>query len=1030
MPNSTRRRFLNSVRWSASIALFVMACAIAASVGCQDHSPTDSGGSAIRELDPESEIVKEARTPLSPPGLPQATETPATMPEPVPGGTTGPTPTAHPTPVATETAAPMPEPVVKSTAEPTPTAHPTPVVTETAAPMPEPVVKSTAEPTPTAHPTPMATETAAPMPEPVVKSTAEPTPTAHPTPVATETAAPMPEPVVKSTAEPPPTAHPTPVVTETAAPTPEPTVGATAEPTPAPEPPPPTPTTTAITDERVVVEPDAEIENGCLNTGSGKSRTYTPRGEAPPKLLTAVDQLQWVREADPNSVESISASYLKGIGGYAPEVLEALLERPWLTNYGDRTADRYQSTYPLLVRLIELVRRDKDIALQTVRHPIFDTLDWGETSLTDFITDLTWSDPEGLHAQMQFLDRIDALQSSTDSHLGFLYLQVEFPEVAEEVAALSWVEDGLEMNEIDVLFAIARLQVHSPQATQNIFESGETLLQQPTAQIHALALEALAAIGALSQEAALFLTQDIFLDSTVVEYYELVNEIEQLAKENPEFLCQMLDHPAFSAGDNSFLVAELPLILLEATQPDAARKIRAIPWVADGIWPSTSDSDSISGSAHMVFEAEFVQHFVQMQRSSPDFLSRLIQQPWLRDGFSPMERQVFYDVIDIGARYEPVGLATLELPVFDPVNSESHSIVDRLRELIFQDLLVLFEVVYDPSVLAASRDELHVAIWRAQLESQKPNIRASIDSLPWVNDGAGAGEKDALLAIMNLGIFSDSDSLTQGVLAKSWVQDGLNTNELHAVRQLTGLSRSADGQPGTPADQIINMPFLDAVDAADAAAIEALGTWFRPTTPYSIDPILSHPTLRGGITDEHTVMVAMLDMISHSRPELLETILDPEVVTIVERLIQTKYSGEMLLAVLVTEPDVQLTTMDLLEQVVRHHEEFMQVPYPRGYVMLLVADATDRLAGGGPRGFMTVDPGLELDETTIAHETAHQYWAFAPEWMAEGAATFLESKYSRSEVLFPKQTKQMHSRRQPLWPGCLLPGISCESCES
>ena len=104
--------------------------------------------------------------------------------------------------------------------------------------------------------------------------------------------------------------------------------------------------------------------------------------------------------------------------------------------------------------------------METVRHPIFDTLDWGEVSLTAFLQDLTWSDPEGLHAQTTHMKRIDASQSSLDSHLGFLYLQAEFPEVAEEVAALPWVENGLEMNEIDLLFAMARLSVHSPEAMQ------------------------------------------------------------------------------------------------------------------------------------------------------------------------------------------------------------------------------------------------------------------------------------------------------------------------------------------------------------------------------------------------------------------------------------------------------------------------------------------------------------------------------------------------------------------------------------
>ena len=938
-------RAITYVRSTTVITLAGTSLAVALFIGCVNETPADTVRSAAPVLSPKPSIVEE------------------------------PIPTSEPV-LETETPVPTPKLGVKQTVRQPPTSE-LPPATKASTPTTEPVPKRTVGPTPTPAlaPEPLATEMPTPTPQPVVKPTVEPT-----------------------QAPEPPTATPEiPMATQTPALTPEPVVEPTVEPTPAPEPSQPTPIATAITDERVVVEPDAQIENGCLNTQAGDSRTYIPRGEAPSKLLTAVEQLQWVKEADPGSIAFSSAQYLRSIAGYAPEVLEVLLERPWLTNYGDRTVDRYQSTYPLLVGLIELVRRDKGIALQMVRHSIFDTLDWGETSLTDFITDLTWSDPEGLHAQMQFLDRIDALQASTNSHLGFLYLQAEFPGVAQEVAALPWVEDGLEMNEIDVLFAIARLAARSPESIQNILEADVPLLQQPTIQIHTYAVEHLVYLSAVSQEAVLFLTRDSLLDSTVSEYYVLVNEIRKLASNSPDYLCQILDHPAFSSGEKGALAAELRLIVLEATQPVAARKIRAIPWIADGIRPRPGDSADYSNSAPMAFEAQFVEYFVESQRSSPDFLSHLIQQPWLRDGFSPMELQVYLDLNDVGQRDEQAGLTMLELPVFDPVNRESHEIVDWLKELIYHGPRTLSQVLYHPSVRAAPRDELTVVIRRVLLEMEKPTILGGIDSLPWVNDGVGRGEKDALLAFMNLGIFSDSDSLTHAVLAKSWVQDGLNSNELHTVRQLTHLARSADGQRGTPADTIINMPFLDAVDAADAAAIEALGTWFRSSTPHSIDTILSHPTLSGGITDDHTVMVAMLDMIANTRPELMETILDPELVMIDERLIQTTYSGEMLIAVLFTKPIVQPPTMDILERAVQHHQEFIQAPYPRGYVMLLVADSSDHGGVGGPRGFMAVDPGRENDAAVIAHETAHQYWPFPPAWIAEGAATFMEFTYVGEE---------------------------------
>ena len=874
-------------------------------------------------------------------------------------------------------------------------AQPDPRGSAAQVPSPEPVIVNGALPTPEM---PLATGTPVPTPKTAVDPTVEPTPARPPAPempLATGTPVPTPKTVVEPTVEPTPASPPTPdwpLATGTPVPTPEPVVEPTVEPTPAS---PPTPVATAPPVERVVVEPDPKHEHGCLNTQSGDIRTVEPVGEAPSELLTVVDQLQWVREAAPNSTAFNSAIYLKRIASYAPEVLEALLERRWVTNYGDRTADRHRSAYSLLRELSELSRRDKDIALQAVRHPIFDTLEWGDIALTRFLKDLTWSDPEGLHALTSRMGRIDASQSFPESHLGLLYLQAEFPEVGEEVAALPWVEDGLVTNEIDVLFAMARLSFLSPEAMLNVLEAGQTLLQQPTIQHQAYVFRDLGTLSTVSQKTALFLTRESFLDSTVIEYYLLVHEITKLARLNPYSLCRVMDHPAVSEGDNSALVAELPLIVLEATHPDAAEQIRAIPWIVDGVRSRAGDSANYSNSAPMEFEAPFVADFVRMQRSSPEFLSQLIQQPWLRDGLSPMELQVFSDVTDIGERDEQAGLAVLELPVFDNVNSESHAIVDWLKELIWQGPGALSQVLYHPSVRSASRDELNVAIRGVRLELEKPAILSSIDSLPWVNDGVGAGEKDALVACINLGIFSDSNSLIQGVLAKPWVRDGLNANELHAVRQLMVLARAKDGQPETPADKIVNMPFLDALDAADAAAIEALGTWLGSSVPTSIDAILSHRTLSGGITDDHTVMVAMLDMVANTRPDFLERLLDPELVTIEKRLIQTTYSGEILLAVLVSEPGANAPTMDILEQVVRHHEEFMEAPYPRGYVMLLVANVSDRGGGGGgARGFLTVNPGLARDATTIAHEVGHQYWPFAPIWIAEGVATFMEFKYT------------------------------------
>ena len=122
------------------------------------------------------------------------------------------------------------------------------------------------------------------------------------------------------------------------------------------------------------------------------------------------------------------------------------------------------------------------------------------------------------------------------------------------------------------------------------------------------------------------------------------------------------------------------------------------------------------------------------------------------------------------------------------------------------------------------------------------------------------------------------------------------------------------------------------------------------------------------------------------RPELLETLLDPDQVAVEKRVIQLPLKGEVTLSVVHISPGAY-RTMDILEKLVRTQEHFMAVPLPRSYIGLLVADAIP--VGGGPSGMITVDPGSAENGRLIAHELAHTYWPFFPPWIAEGAADFM-----------------------------------------
>ena len=261
-------------------------------------------------------------------------------------------------------------------------------------------------------------------------------------------------------------------------------------------------------------------------------------------------------------------------------------------------------------------------------------------------------------------------------------------------------------------------------------------------------------------------------------------------------------------------------------------------------------------------------------------------------------------------------------------------------------------------------------------------------ALPWVNDGIDPLEIKAVLQLQELAL--DSPKVFGALAPRPWVQDGLDPDETTIVTNLRGIS----GQSYTKRDEsaalrIAAMPFLDMVDGVDAAAVSSLRSlfWASDEENYLMQ-VLDHPSLDDGISDDEAFVAATLSIVVEERPELLDTLLDLGSDAVEKRTIQLPLAGEVTLFVLNVNPGTY-STMNILEQALRALEAFMDVPFPRSYVGLLVADATSEGGGGGPSGLLTVDPAYMEDEYTIAHELAHTYWPFFPPWIAEGGADFM-----------------------------------------
>ena len=163
---------------------------------------------------------------------------------------------------------------------------------------------------------------------------------------------------------------------------------------------------------------------------------------------------------------------------------------------------------------------------------------------------------------------------------------------------------------------------------------------------------------------------------------------------------------------------------------------------------------------------------------------------------------------------------------------------------------------------------------------------------------------------------------------------------------------------------------------------------------------MSHPSLRGGISNDWAHVVATLHSVAGTNPGLIDILLDPAKVSLERRTITLPLAGDVALAIIRTGPGA-VRSMDLLEHSVRGAEEFMGTPLPTRYVGLLYENAVPGSNAGTNFGtHIAVRPKYDVDDGShdaafagsgIAHEVAHYYWSGNEDWVDEGTADLMAS---------------------------------------
>ena len=284
------------------------------------------------------------------------------------------------------------------------------------------------------------------------------------------------------------------------------------------------------------------------------------------------------------------------------------------------------------------------------------------------------------------------------------------------------------------------------------------------------------------------------------------------------------------------------------------------------------------------------------------------------------------------------------------------------------------------------------------LASYAPDTFRRIAALPWIADDIDTDEAWALVSLSDIGV--EAPHAAEELASYPWFVDGINGDEAAVVIALGAISY----ETGAGAE-LVGMSFLDSIEPSDAFVLSSL-EFLAYDSPATFRRVLSHPSVADGITDHETAALALLYDVQATKPDMVDTLLDPSNVLVERRVIELPRAGDVELAIVRLQPGAA-RGMDLLEGAVRFAEEFMAEPFPTNFVLLFYADAVTPGYAGHNSGFnMTIHPNFDRNDDSdeaqsapfiLTHEVAHYYWNNSSQlWLDEGAAEIMSIVYEET----------------------------------
>ena len=427
-------------------------------------------------------------------------------------------------------------------------------------------------------------------------------------------------------------------------------------------------------------------------------------------------------------------------------------------------------------------------------------------------------------------------------------------------------------------------------------------------------------------------------------------------------------------GTESGAIQDL-LYIAVLSRPVASTMV-SLTWVQDGI------DDVEAGAIRWINNIR-----------TAEVASSAVSLGWVQDGIDAVEVKTIEELSYVANRDAGIGLSLVSLGwVQDGINDVEAEAFRWMRNMIIGSVEVALSAV-SLGWVQDGLDAMEVkTIERlSYIANRHAGVGLSLVSTDWAQDGIDDVEAEAFRWMNNI----RTAEVALSVVSLGWLQDGVEALEVEAIEDLSYMANRDAGA----ALRIVGMPFIETIEPPDISAITSLRL-LAASRPETLANAMSHPSLRGGISNDWAHVVATLHGVAGTNPGLIDILLDPAKVSLERRAITLPLAGEVVLAIIRIGSGAA-RSMDLLEHSVRGAEEYMGASLPTRYVGLLYENAVSEWAAGQNFGtHIAVRPKYDVDDGSHeaafaghnnAHEVAHYYWGGNENWVDEGAADLMAS---------------------------------------